>query len=77
MSPSHCRYHPQRAARGFCAKYEHGYCEECLETCTAKCTDPKLYCRHRTYCLIWERCRKGAAQGSPPDEASRGVTREA
>jgi hypothetical protein len=52
-----CRYHPDREAKFLCNKMEYGYCEECLEDCTA-CSDPELYCRHRTQCFIWESCRK-------------------
>lgn len=52
-----CRYHPDAEAKVFCGKHEWGYCEECLASCMA-CTDPELYCRHRTACVIWELCRK-------------------
>jgi len=52
-----CRFHPERKARAVCHKFEYGYCDECLETCAA-CTDPELYCKHRTSCIIWETCRK-------------------
>jgi hypothetical protein len=52
-----CRFHPDVAAKVFCSKLEYGYCETCLEACLA-CSDPELYCRHRTSCIIWELCRK-------------------
>jgi hypothetical protein len=52
-----CRFHPEVVAKVFCNKLEYGYCESCLESCAA-CTDPELYCRHRTQCIIWELCRK-------------------
>ncbi len=52
-----CRFHPEREAVVTCNKQEYGYCQECLDSCQA-CTDPELYCRHRTYCFIWEMCRK-------------------
>ena len=52
-----CRFHPEVAAIVFCNKLEYGYCETCLESCVA-CSDPELYCRHRTSCIIWEHCRK-------------------
>ncbi len=55
--PSRCRFHPERPARFRCMKYGYDYCVECLESCEA-CTDPELYCRHRTQCMIWELCRK-------------------
>lgn len=56
-----CRFHPERPARIFCTKFEHGYCEECMEAGIA-CSDPKLYCRHRTSCVIWELQRGRARQ---------------
>jgi hypothetical protein len=52
-----CRFHPEVAARFICNKFEYAYCETCLESCRA-CTDPELYCRHRSACIIWELCRK-------------------
>ncbi|HDL90302.1 MAG TPA: hypothetical protein ENG14_05305 [Thermodesulforhabdus norvegica] len=52
-----CRFHPDREAVVICEKFNYGYCSECLDRCDA-CTDPDLYCRHRSYCIIWERCRK-------------------
>jgi hypothetical protein len=52
-----CRFHPDREADVVCNKMEYGYCRECVDTCRA-CSDPELYCRHRTYCVIWELCRK-------------------
>ncbi|OIP90025.1 MAG: hypothetical protein AUK55_13560 [Syntrophobacteraceae bacterium CG2_30_61_12] len=54
---SKCRFHPERDAVVVCNKHEHGYCQECIDRCSA-CSDPELYCRHRTYCVIWELCRK-------------------
>ncbi|HAA03851.1 MAG TPA: hypothetical protein DCZ69_03960 [Syntrophobacteraceae bacterium] len=54
-----CRFHPDRKADVVCNKMEYGYCRECLDNCHA-CTDPELYCRHRTACVIWEMCRKRA-----------------
>ena len=54
---STCRFHPEREAVVVCNKHEHGYCQECIDRCSA-CSDPELYCRHRTYCVIWELCRK-------------------
>lgn len=53
----HCRFHPERRAVVVCEKFGYGYCEECLKACTA-CTDPELFCRHRSSCIIWELCRK-------------------
>ncbi len=71
-----CRYHPDRSAVVRCEKYAYGYCRECLESCDA-CTDPELYCRHRTACVIWELCRKEVKRrhrekccGKAPEAAS-------
>jgi hypothetical protein len=52
-----CRFHPEREAKVICYKMEYGYCQECLESCDA-CTDPDLYCKHRSSCVIWENCRR-------------------
>ncbi len=52
-----CRFHPDREVEVVCNKMEYGYCRECLDKCQA-CTDPEIYCRHRTSCFIWEMCRK-------------------
>lgn len=51
-----CRFHPERPAVVRCEKFEYDYCQECVDSCHA-CTDPELYCRHRTACIIWELCR--------------------
>jgi hypothetical protein len=60
-----CRFHPDIAAKVFCNKLEYGYCESCLESC-AVCSDPELYCRHRTYCIIWELRREAVRERPPP-----------
>jgi hypothetical protein len=64
-----CRYHPDAEAKVFCGKHEWGYCEECLASCRA-CTDPELYCRHRTACVIWELCRKALRERKRGGEGS-------
>ena len=69
----HCRFHPERVAAIWCEKYDYGYCEECLEACLA-CTDPELYCKFRTHCIIWENCRhevrkRRAQAGGLPNDA--------
>jgi hypothetical protein len=53
----HCRYHPERKSLLYCEKYEYGYCEQCLAAILV-CTDPELYCKFRTHCIIWENCRE-------------------
>ena len=52
-----CRYHPGREVSVTCQKTEIGYCQECLDNCKA-CTEPCGYCKFRTQCIIWEKCRK-------------------
>ena len=56
MEKYRCRFHPERKAVLYCEKYEYGYCDECL-TDGQICTDPELYCKFRTQCIIWENCR--------------------
>jgi len=53
----YCKNHPDRDPVITCMKMNFGYCQECLDTCEA-CTDPCIYCKHRTSCVIWELCRK-------------------
>ncbi len=53
-----CRYHPDREAYVVCQKMLIGYCADCLEGCEG-CTDPDIYCKFRTQCIIWEMCRAG------------------
>ncbi len=56
-----CQNHPDREAIGTCQKYETGFCEECCECLNiddcCECIDPKLYCKFRNQCLIWEMSR--------------------
>ena len=52
-----CRFHPDREGVLYCEKCEHGYCEKCLAKGVI-CSDPELYCKHRTHCVIWENCRE-------------------
>jgi hypothetical protein len=44
-----CARHADTPAIHNCAKYGRYLCEDCL--C---CQDPKLFCRWRTSCVIWE-----------------------
>ena len=56
-----CKNHPDREAIGVCQKHEAGFCRECCECLNidhcCECIDPKLYCKFRTQCLIWEMSR--------------------
>ena len=66
-----CKNHPERDAVGVCQKHETGFCQDCCECLDiddcCDCLDPKLYCKFRTQCVIWERSRdrrkKGAGDG--------------
>jgi len=56
-----CRNHPEREAIAVCQVYQKGFCQECceclkIEHC-CECIDPKVYCRFRTQCMIWEMSR--------------------
>jgi hypothetical protein len=67
-----CRFHADRDATVTCNKMEYGYCQECVDQCKA-CSDPELYCRHRTYCVIWEMCRKQVRKTRAQLSTSRGL----
>ena len=43
-----CVEHPDRETAYMCMKHQIYLCDECL-----KCRDPKIYCKHRTGCVIW------------------------
>lgn len=43
-----CVNHPDRETVLVCTKYSRHLCEAC-----AHCSDPKLYCKFRTACMIW------------------------
>jgi len=49
-----CARHPEREGRYYCSKYGRYLCDECVS-----CADPKLYCKFRTQCIIWELERYG------------------
>ena len=53
----HCRNHPDRDAVVLCQKHQTGYCGQCLEN-GVTCTDPTIYCKFRTQCVIWEMGRE-------------------
>lgn len=56
-----CRTHPHREAAAVCQKHESGFCLECCRCLTADyccvCLDPRLYCKYRSQCVIWETSR--------------------
>ena len=56
-----CRIHPEREALAVCQKHEAGFCRDCCECLNidqcCECLDPKLYCKFRSQCIIWEMSR--------------------
>ena len=44
-----CPNHPDLPARYKCEKYDVSMCEKCI-----KCRTPKIHCKHRQGCIIWE-----------------------
>lgn len=52
-----CRKHPDRPAVARCTKYGHGQCLECLEN-DPHCSDPEIYCKFRTQCVIFEHLKE-------------------
>lgn len=44
-----CVNHPEVEGNFYCSKYARHLCEVC-----ATCADPKLYCKFRPQCIIWE-----------------------
>lgn len=66
-----CKNHPDRETYIRCEKMNIGYCLECLENCEA-CTAPCGYCRFRSQCIIWEKCRKSPKRYAL-EKAARGV----
>ena len=73
-----CVEHPDRETAYMCMKHQIYLCDECLA-----CRDPKIYCKHRTGCVIWylsrERARQAAseAEENTPDQAEEGGGRKA
>jgi hypothetical protein len=69
-----CRNHPDRESVGICQKHEIGFCQECCECLNidhcCECIDPKLYCKFRTQCIIWEKSRD--RRKKEVDEETRG-----
>lgn len=57
-----CVNHPDRETNYLCLKNNVYLCEECLG-----CSDPELYCKHRSSCIIWFMTKKidGMEEESP------------
>ncbi len=50
---SKCRNHPDLEGVFPCLKHQIAYCQSCFEE-GPSCSDPKLYCKFRPQCLIYE-----------------------
>lgn len=48
-----CVNHPDRETNYLCSKKNIYLCEECLA-----CSDPQLYCKFRSSCIIWFMTKK-------------------
>jgi len=52
-----CKNHPERNAVAVCMKYNNGYCLECCESNDSvtgcRCSEPEMYCKFRTQCMVW------------------------
>jgi hypothetical protein len=63
-----CKNDPEREAIAVCQKHETGFCQECSECLDidqcCDCLDPRLYCKFRTRCIIWERSRDRRKKGA-------------
>jgi len=62
-----CKNHCQKQSVANCQKHQVGYCKECCEcqdlTECCGCSDPNLYCKFRSQCLIWELSRSRRKTG--------------
>ncbi len=48
-----CVNHPDRETNYICLKHNVYLCEECMA-----CSDPELYCKLRSSCIIWFMTKK-------------------
>ncbi|MCP4576662.1 MAG: hypothetical protein GY846_10315 [Deltaproteobacteria bacterium] len=53
----YCKNHPDREVVIPCQKHQTGYCDECVDK-GISCTDPTIYCKFRSLCVIWEMGRE-------------------
>jgi hypothetical protein len=51
-----CKNHPERETGYLCQKHDFYLCEECL-----RCSDPDIYCKFRSSCVIHFLTRKNGA----------------
>jgi hypothetical protein len=54
-----CLNHPDRETHYLCHKKNIHLCEACLV-----CSDPELYCKFRSSCIIWFMTKKIAGLGA-------------
>jgi hypothetical protein len=57
-----CTSHSEKEPRYQCLKHNTWLCDEC-----PSCRDPKIYCKHRSACLIWfnEKRHRRLQEGEP------------
>jgi len=58
-----CPNHPDLPARYRCEKYDVSMCERCI-----KCRSPKVHCKHRQQCIIWELLKEELKSSSPASD---------
>ena len=56
-----CKNHPDRQTNYLCQKHNYFLCEECLG-----CSDPKLYCKFRSSCIIFFKTKKQNSRTPEP-----------
>jgi hypothetical protein len=64
-----CKNHPDRHTGYICQKHNYYLCDSCLA-----CSDPKLYCKFRSSCIIFFRTEKEeGTDGSTSIQASQSL----
>jgi uncharacterized 2Fe-2S/4Fe-4S cluster protein (DUF4445 family) len=61
-----CYKHSENPGKYYCSKYNRYVCDEC-----AACQDPKLYCKFRKMCFLWEVVKHGMPEWEPAEAAEK------
>lgn len=61
-----CVNHPDRETNYVCLKQNVYLCEECLA-----CSEPELYCKFRSSCIIWFMTKKIAGMDSSAEKEAQ------